>query len=337
MTSTPQLHVRGRPLPRLTSLRAVAALFVFGFHLVRWDVLDLPPLALGLTGVSFFFVLSGFVLSWSTAPARRPGVFWWHRFARIYPLHLFALVAAFALPVRPHEMSAESVIANLLLLQAWWLDEQVVFGVNGVSWSLSCEVAFYALLPAALLLTARLSPGRQVAAALAWFALVSAAAAALTLLVDDGYTVALVNPVLRSGEFLLGLAASSVVRSGWRCRRRTAVGCLAGLGLLALLPLPARVTQVSLALAFVVVVVVAALADLDGAPGPLTRRAAVYAGELSFAFYLAHELVIVNVKAADGLGPLQVTGLSLAVTVAVAVVAHHLVERPARRFLLRSR
>ena len=39
----------------------------------------------GYTGVSFFFLLSGFVLTWSCAgqPAQR---FWWNRFARIWPL-----------------------------------------------------------------------------------------------------------------------------------------------------------------------------------------------------------------------------------------------------------
>jgi peptidoglycan/LPS O-acetylase OafA/YrhL len=40
------------------------------------------------TGVSFFFVLSGFVLTWSARPDDIATGFWRRRIARIYPVHL---------------------------------------------------------------------------------------------------------------------------------------------------------------------------------------------------------------------------------------------------------
>ena len=38
-------------------------------------------------GVSFFFVLSGSVLTWSHRPSDTARGFYWRRFARIWPLH----------------------------------------------------------------------------------------------------------------------------------------------------------------------------------------------------------------------------------------------------------
>src|SRR6185437_10791959 len=81
-------------LDTLTGMRFLAALPIVFLH-VGSSFFGLTPLraafGYGYVGVSFFFVLSGFVLTWSTdrIPARR---FWWLRFARIWPAQ--ALVAA---------------------------------------------------------------------------------------------------------------------------------------------------------------------------------------------------------------------------------------------------
>src|ERR687894_524914 len=62
----------GARLPSLTGLRFVAAFLVFGFHLhvahlldegVAGTVMELV-FGQGAVGVSFFFILSGFVLTW---------------------------------------------------------------------------------------------------------------------------------------------------------------------------------------------------------------------------------------------------------------------------------
>ena len=53
-------------LPRLTSLLTFAALFVFTYHMQPFDVAfpNKLPFKIGYSGVSFFFILSGFVLTW---------------------------------------------------------------------------------------------------------------------------------------------------------------------------------------------------------------------------------------------------------------------------------
>jgi peptidoglycan/LPS O-acetylase OafA/YrhL len=102
-----------------------------------------------------------------------------------------------------------------------------------------------------------------------------------------------------------------------------------------LLPLPFPLHDLPATLVFLAVVVVAAQADLSGRPSVLTGRAAVYAGELSFAFYLVHELVILNLPRPAVPAAALVVAV-LAVSVACAAALHHAVEVPVRRAMLRA-
>jgi peptidoglycan/LPS O-acetylase OafA/YrhL len=93
---------RPNPLPALTGIRFFFALGVVLFHQLPSfspeDLAQLPQwllnfLATGYIGVSFFFVLSGFILGHTYARARRLDLraFYVARFARVYPLFLFSL------------------------------------------------------------------------------------------------------------------------------------------------------------------------------------------------------------------------------------------------------
>ena len=84
----------------LTSLRIFFALMVFGAHCYVIDSsFDAHFFKEGFVGVSFFFVLSGFIIAYNyqekllekTATKR---TFWVARLARIYPLHLLTLLIA---------------------------------------------------------------------------------------------------------------------------------------------------------------------------------------------------------------------------------------------------
>src|SRR3712207_2880383 len=84
-------------LPSLTGMRFVAAFMVFCGHAMAENLfgddsvnraLVNPALAGSFTGVSFFFVLSGFVLTWSARDDDTKRRFWRRRFWRIYPVHL---------------------------------------------------------------------------------------------------------------------------------------------------------------------------------------------------------------------------------------------------------
>ena len=83
-----------RELPLLTSLRAFAALTVFVFHLP----VHVPGQKLGYVGVAFFYVLSGFILTWSYQKGVTGRVFFGRRFARIYPSHLVLWLVVLVFP-----------------------------------------------------------------------------------------------------------------------------------------------------------------------------------------------------------------------------------------------
>src|SRR5580765_4025535 len=85
-------------LPALTSLRFFAAFHVFLFHIqamgaVFGAVWFQKLSSIGYVGVSFFFVLSGFILVYTYAGKPiNAGDFWRARFARVYPAYAVALL-----------------------------------------------------------------------------------------------------------------------------------------------------------------------------------------------------------------------------------------------------
>jgi peptidoglycan/LPS O-acetylase OafA/YrhL len=351
-------------LPSLTGLRFGAAMLVFGVHAYSFLPLAeerdrrLAQLLFdaGDLGVSFFFVLSGFVLTWSAAarPGRPLWRFWRDRLARIYPAHLVALVIAvgcLAVSGRIAKVTVETVVTGALLVQSWFPDEVVYLGVNSVTWSLSCEVAFYLCFPllyAGFDRLARRGPAALYAAAAACCAavwLVPYLADATVPAAHQRWFV-YVFPLTRMIEFALGIVLALLVRSGsWSGPGLPlATGAFAVNYLLVnWLPQAGRDTA-AVIVAIAVLVPAAARADLHGLPSPWRHRFVVRLGELSYSFYLVHLVLIVAVVTLVGRAspwPLPyavgLAGVLLALAYGVAAVLFTYVEMPALRRLTARR
>lgn len=152
----------------LTSLRFFFALIVFLSHLdflpkeeVLFNNVYEKILKHGSLGVSFFFILSGFILAYNYHNKILGGEvsykdFWAARIARIYPLHLFTLLIS--LPIFISEsftaplLWLSSFLSNLILIQSFVPSEEVYFGFNAVSWSISNELFYYAAFPLIILI-----------------------------------------------------------------------------------------------------------------------------------------------------------------------------------------
>lgn len=148
---------RQRLLPSLTALRLFAASYVLLYHLIPVTGSEREQPALwqrlvgaGFTGVSCFFILSGFILAYTHPTVADRWRFYRARFARIYPLYLFAFLFAlpnFLLTVLHNgaHFLLWAIPADLLLLQNWF--PSIALAVNTPAWTLSCEAFFYLLFP----------------------------------------------------------------------------------------------------------------------------------------------------------------------------------------------
>jgi len=156
--------MRKGELSSLTGIRFYAALLVYVYHVV----LTIPGVnALSGSslfsnaadvGVSFFFVLSGFILTYNYADVFRDGIsaanytrFVWDRLTKIYPVHFLTLLLVLPIAIfSPHlPLDWRAVPLHLLLLQCFWPSSTPAFSgyLNVPSWSISCEWFFYLLAP----------------------------------------------------------------------------------------------------------------------------------------------------------------------------------------------
>lgn len=99
-------------------------------------------------GVSYFFILSGFVMI--IAYHKRGEInflkYLISRFARIYPVYLFAVILLLVFQFKVElPIDYAGLLLNLLALQAWIPGKALSFNTPG--WSLSVEFFFYGIFP----------------------------------------------------------------------------------------------------------------------------------------------------------------------------------------------
>jgi len=239
------VELERRALPALTSLRFFAAFYVVVHHLINVALLHsqgadadreatwyLAWATQGHVGVTFFFVLSGFILAWcyhrafAAAPddalrsTRRR--FLLARFARVWPLHAAMFVVFLPLAVLDAGVNVAGIAQtawqgalNLSLLHAW-----VPGGADGLSdtfnapsWTLSCEALFYVVFPAiATLLVRRLRWGTaQLTLLIAAMWLMLGAAGAAAAGTAHGDWLLRVFPGSRLADFTIGVALGLIV------------------------------------------------------------------------------------------------------------------------------
>lgn len=347
----------------LTGLRWWAAFAVFAFHMANLAPLPIArALGFGNYGVAFFFVLSGFVLTWSASDRVSTGTFYVRRFARIYPAYVVALIVAipifYSVAPDPAQSWVKPVDVGVLalsfvLLQGWWRDPAVLFSGNPVAWTLSCEAFFYALHPAI---------GRAFSRVRAKGALIGAGAMVAVLLATrivivvapGSWFAHLPWPILRLPEFVLGMALAWAMRCGWRPKVRPMIllvmlgaaflAWYTGTAMTARFPSTAPlwpfVTEFVVIL-FALLIASVAAGDLAGRWSFTRNRWSIRLGEISYSFYLVHSLLIYAVLALVGPQPMGWRNIAwyggmLVLGILAAAALHHGVEKPLERVIRRA-
>ncbi len=155
-------RIARRPaLPALTGLRSLLAITIVLFHFTpsglswsRHPSITLYPLInIGYVFVSFFFLISGFILAYNYAGRPQPMNavdFWVARLSRLYPVYGFTMLVS--IPMLMTEWAVRSrtdfwigAIATPLLAQGFF-PHLATFWMT-VTWTLSCEVVLYIAFP----------------------------------------------------------------------------------------------------------------------------------------------------------------------------------------------
>lgn len=341
-------------LKPLTAMRFFAAMWVVAFHFTPSLGIGMPTLvAKGYLGVELFFVLSGFILShvYMEAFGERRFIysqFLWARLARIYPVHLATLVSLglligaamlMGMNAGEHVLVWSSLPAQLTLTQAWGLAS--MGGWNHPSWSISAEWFAYLAFP---LFAAGFWPLRRrprLAVGLAVLLLIG-----LNIGFEHLAGFPLTRATILWGAlrivpcFALGCSIWLLWRADLiRSASNAVVALAASLGAIVVTLMVGGPDWLSVSLFGALIL---CLASLTSAGSRLLSGALwVYLGEVSFAVYMVcipWQLVFTRVveKVAPtghdsltwGAWLLMFTGV-----VPVAMLVHHLVERPAREIM----
>ncbi|MCU1537968.1 MAG: wcmG [Humibacillus sp.] len=355
----PQPVASGARRADIQGLRAVAVIAVICFHVLGW------PTG-GYLGVDTFFVVSGFVITGVLLREReRTGRislrhFWIRRARRILPLAL--VVIATVAPVAPWAWGGAKVAAvradalwSALFTANWHYAARADSYFDHGSapspllhyWSLGVEEQFYLAWPllvvAAIATVGAVRGHRTAVAALA----VVVGASSLTWAVAQSgadATTAYYSTLTRAWELALGAALACVPATtggpqGYAVRLGPAARAAlswAGLGVLLLtfvvvtpavtIPVPAALGAAA-GTAMVLLAGVGVGATSSG-PVLLTNPVAGYLGDISYGLYLWHFPLVVLAPVVLATTGLTSVAVVLTLTLVLAVISHHLLERP---------
>ena len=342
----------------LTAFRFIAAFYVFLFHLQsRAPIFGDGPfgafISEGAVGMTMFFVLSGFILTYAydsiTLDIKS---YFWNRIARIYPIYLLA--AILALPWLGKELIAsESVpyaiaqglillIFGLLLLQAW-LPQTFAFWNNGASWSISNEAFFYSMFPFARNLMQEVSTKWLISLFIV-LSMISSMIPVASIVFDnapESFSLWYALPFFRFPEFLCGMIAYKLmIRIEWTSAIRNTLVIILILGVTHVVILGKLLPGYTLHNWIIIGSVASALILLLQAEKRgsklFTGAVPVWLGQISYCFYSFQFHVLEGLRWAipiNEVGGLVYSVIATFSLLIIAAVAHHFVEEPARMWI----
>lgn len=277
-------------LNSITILRFVAALYVFLFHANMRIALDMPSyisniINNGAIGMSLFFVLSGFILTYNYDYDVGQNYFI-KRIKIIYPAYIFCGVITLPILMASTDLSIHSLTKTFTTIalyitatQSWFYPSFSSWQFGG-TWSISTEMFFYALFP--ILLKIANSKNLHFMAIIAFIA--TASIIPVSLVYTDGlmFTVYYATPIYRLPEFVMGIAAAKYMKLGFKVGHAPAIFIVIAIAYIA------SITNIGyMQYNFILVPLICLLLIyLSSHQPPRALFPLVHLGNISYSFYL---------------------------------------------------
>lgn len=354
-------------LPALTSLRFIAAAMIACAHSLVTFLASFSFIAKHshhieaslFQGVSFFFVLSGFILAYVYPKLLRQDIkkFLWARFARIWPAHILAMFLFLLLVGNKTSPPIYEWMLNILMLHAWFPNIVINFSFNGVSWSISTEFFFYFCFPM-LIYKLRSSWSYKLLMTLIMLIAMILLCHILHFAYLLCHSLVYINPLSRLFEFMLGMSLvfvfyimkdKNISFFYGSCIEIVAITLL--LFSICITPWLSNKFEPDLGLAaadwikysgscLAIGLMIVVMACQKGFISKmLSLRFFVVSGEISYAFYLIHLTIFLfiytHMKWFSSINIFVLYGLFWATCIIMAYLIWNYFERPMRSFLIR--
>lgn len=338
----------------LTSLRFFFALCVFVSHLsflkgseyyanIFETIFDE-----GFLGVSFFFILSGFILAYNyedkiLEKKITKKEFYISRIARIYPMHFVTMLAALIISSLIGG-SGKYVAQNILLVQSFFPNEKIFFSLNAPSWSISNEMFFYLIFPFVLFLSEK----TKIFFAVLFVVLITL----MNVFLEDSqkHYWLYISPLIRFADFLLGIILFSVYLKLKRnfIEKNKPIYNIEVLSIFVFviffifhnyIDIGYRYSIYYWIPMFLIILAfsLSSVGDKKTAISKfLSNKHMVWLGEISFCFYLIHLLVIkiiehLVIKFSLNIDGLLLLMIILGITIIASAISYKHIEKPLNR------
>ncbi|AGC77698.1 peptidoglycan/LPS O-acetylase OafA/YrhL [Nonlabens dokdonensis] len=345
-------------LKPLTSLRFLFALMVFVSHLNFLKIssneflkdLYNQVLIHGYIGVSFFFILSGFILTHVyrdkiNTNKKENKKYFLARLARVYPLHFATFIIAIPLMFWGQEINGKGILlglSNVSLTQAYLPIKEFFFSFNGPSWSISCELFFYLCFPFLLKFLSRKKLLKYIISLLLIVAII-----VLPLFIDKELHHGLfyINPIFRLVDFILGIILYDLYVLSLKRKKQVNFAWLEFLAIgvfILFFSFRNSVMETYLYSSYYWIPMIGIIYVFAFQQGVLSRllsyRLAIWLGEISFGFYMVHHLVLRYFTLGNGRfnifsNDLTIIILLLFLSILGAFISHKYFEIPMNKWI----
>lgn len=347
---TSQYEASGaQKIDQLTGLRFIAALSVFISH-IDWNGINSALANVfreGYVGVSFFFILSGFVLSHSYGKKILLGKislfkYFILRLARLSPLHFATTLPFIIISLYYGHFSLLKSFLNLCYLKSWVPDAKIYFSLNAPSWSLSNEIFFYLCFFPLVLWTLR----KRIVLTLFLFCIVFFSALFVTwnmdkLAIYEGIVprwLFYIFPGFRLIEFLIGMLLYDLWKKNIRLNNKwVMVSYILLFGAMYFAHFIPKSFRFSLYyIPFITFLLYAHLSESGFIFRILSSPIMVLLGNASFSFYLIHQRfikILMELFSSYRFNHFTFFILSLLIVTLSSVLIYHSYEKRAEAFL----